>query len=137
MGVLSEDLIEQELNVGTVFDVKNISVANTEANALTGLGWGLIPMKIGNPGKGAVREAIEELPIITDDKHRLRIDKEALLNLTLSMYTPKVRMEVMNANPEVSVSSFGNEVHYVVQSDHCIKGATYSPNVLLRLKLIG
>ena len=119
MGLLTDDIMEQEqVTCGALFEVKDVYAAHSDFNQLGGHGFGLFPMKIGNPRKEDVKAMIAYLPLISDSKHRLRLDPDTLIKFAAGCYRHEIAMEILKSNPKVSISSTQDEVYYVVESDY-------------------
>ena len=119
MGLLTDDILEQEHVVcGTLFEVKDVSTSLSDFGQLGGHGFGLFPMKIGNPRKNDVKALVDQLPLISDSKHRLRLDPDALIKFAAGCYRHEIAMEILKSNPRISISSTKDEVYYVVESDY-------------------
>ena len=135
MGLLTEDILEQEqVTCGALFKVKDIYATHSDFNQLGGHGFGLFPMKIGNPRKEDVKVMIAQLPLISDYKHRLRLDPDALIKFAAGCYQHEIAMEILKSNPKVSISSTQDEVYYIVESDYEF-GDSYKNNQILSVTL--
>lgn len=120
MGILTEEFIDQQFVVcGSIFDVVNVDTPNASISWLGGIGYGLIPMMMGNPHYRDLKELVGELPLILDSKHRLRLDKSALIDFTIRCYAADIRKQLVLCNIEVSVSSnpTRNEIYYSVYTN--------------------
>lgn len=134
MGLLTEDLIDRcELTCGSLYKCTDVYTPHSNFNILGGNGFGLFPMKIGNPRKGDVCAMVEELPVISDSKHRIRIDPDALIKFACSCYNHEIANEIRKSNPRVEISSTGKEVYYVVTSDYVFSDTTYETRQILRV----
>lgn len=117
MGLLTEDILEQDfITCGAIYKVENVETTHT--SALGGHGFGLVPMLIGNPRMQKLKEMVAGLPLVSDEKHRLRLDKDELLKFAIGCFKWEVQNEIRKANPVISISSTNNHVYYVLTSDY-------------------
>lgn len=136
MGLLTEDLLEQEIvTCGAIYNVESVEAIHTDE--LGGLGFGLVPMMIGNPHMQEIKKAVADLPLYSDHKQRLRIDERALLDFAVGCYKWKTQNELRKSNLKVGISSTGEYVHYVITTDHKFNdGWNYDQVMRIRLKKI-
>lgn len=136
MGLLTENILEQEIvTCGAIYNVENVEAVHTDK--LGGLGFGLVPMLIGNPHMQEIKKAIADLPLYSDDKHRLRLDKRALLDFAVACYKWEIQNELRKSNLKVDISSTGEYVHYVITTDYNFDdGWNYDQVMRIRLKKI-
>lgn len=117
MGLLTEDLLEQDfIACGTLFKVESVGTNHT--GSLGGHGFGLVPMRIGNPHAQELKEMVAGLPLISDGKHRLRLDKASLLEFAVGCFKWDVQNKIRKANPAISISSTKDHVYYTMTSDY-------------------
>lgn len=130
MGILTEDLIEKEMvTCGSLFDVVKVDTPNTSVSRLGGIGYGLIPMMMGNPHQQDLKDLVGELPLISDSKHRLRIDKQTLIDFAIRCYAADIRKQLVICNIEVAVSSIParNEIYYSICSNDPVVDSNDKP----------
>lgn len=133
MGLLTEDILEQDfITCGTLFKVESIETTHTDA--LGGHGFGLVLMLIGNPHMQELKEMVANLPLVSDEKHRLRLDNDALLKFAIGCFKWNVQNEIRKANPVVSISSTKDHVYYVLTSDYQFEDG-WSDNRIMRISL--
>lgn len=136
MGILDNNFAEQDtVTCGSIYIVEHVEAIHTEK--LGGLGFGLVPMLIGNPHIQDVIKEVENLPLISDSKRRLRIDKQALLEFAIRCYKYEIQNELRKSNLNISISSTEEYVHYVITTDYDFgDGWNYDQVMRIRLKKI-
>lgn len=134
MGLLTEDLMESsELTCGSMYECTDVYTVHQGFDILGGHGCGLFAMKIGNPRKKDVCALVDDLPVISDSKGRIRIDPDALIKFACGCFNREIGDEIRKANPKVDVSSTDKEVYYVVTSDYVFPDTSYETRQILRV----
>ena len=118
MGLLTDDLMEQELTCGSFYKCTDIYTPHQSFGTLGGHGSGLFLMKIGNPRKPAVCKLVEELPVISDSKGRIRLEHEALIEFVCGCFRADIAADLRKSKCEVSISSTQWNVYYNISTDY-------------------
>lgn len=128
MGLLSNDLIEQEF---AVFD-HIFKLYSWDTNPAVGIKrpWETLE-------KPALIQLLRNIDLVTDDKGRLRLDKEQLLEMVLKhMINPEKVGMILGNKPVVGISSTATHVYYVINTKYKMFDEWFSTsNMVARITL--